>query len=596
MYRHFFNKENPDDPYLPSCFGTALTEVQVGSKKRRVLLYMPEKARAATVPVTVLLPDGWTVERGLAETNWARLADEDEHRDKFVVMFLEPENGGKWDLNCPYGDPEGPAAYVLAAVYEIFFYCSYVHADMSRFNLIGYGAGGTAAQMAAMAFPAQMSCLVSVGGAPVRAEYAEAAGNDACDKLAFYSFSGADKGFRNRDIPFPAWIVDDPLFSESSSAPALDYWRATVGAEEEGRPVRADVTEYRRRTPPPHPINQEQEAYVVLHSVAPGTVGNMGEHWNRRFLSQFLYRIYRIPGDPEGDLHLHRDPAEDCGAEYHYERIGGWYREWFTYVPASVKADPTRKVPLVIAIHGYGCSGSFFFNNVHWYKVAEARGFILICPSGVNGGKYKLPTGRQPAMAPSWNQVADPDLPDEFVFFRELIERTARALPVDRSRVFATGHSNGSTTSHCLGLAMPELFAGLGCIGGAIPDFRMLERPEFTNRPPVRMPVWIFGGSEEGDIMPAYPADGNVTARTINLWRGHDGLAPLSGEEWKRGWVHSGKFHDVIYSDDTMPIVRYTCVQDMPHAATTEMCYRLWDEFFSRLRRSERREPVYTLP
>ncbi len=598
-YQHFFPMVNPDDPYLPSCYGIAMTTVQVGSKQRRVLLYMPRKARASTLPVTVLLPDGWTVERGLEETNWARLAEEDESRDKFVVMFLEPENGGKWNLDSPFGDPEGPAAYVDTAVDKIFGACKYVHADISRFGLIGYGAGGTAAQMTAMAYPAHVASVVSVGAGPVKPEYAKAAGDAICEKLAFYVFSGADKGIRNREVPVPTWIVDDPTACAESSEPSLRYWRETVGAEETGVLIAPDITAYRRMTPPPHPINQEQAVYTVLHSSIPGILETMGKDDNRRFWKYFLSRIHRIPGDPEGDLHIHRDPVLDCGCEYHYELIDGWYREWFTYVPDKVRKNRNKKVPLVVAIHGYGCSGDYYFNNVHWFKVAEERGFVLICPSGVNGGKYLLPTGEKAVMAPSWNQVADPDLPDEFVFFRRMIEITASQLPIDTSRVFATGHSNGSTTSHSLGLALPDVFAGLGCIGGAIPVIFhcVLERPEIVNRPNIKVPVWIFGGSEEPDIMPAYPyLEGeNITADTINMWRKNDGLEPLSGEAWKEGWIHQGKYHDVVYSDGHMPMVRYTCVQDMPHAATNEMCYRLWDEFFSKISRGEDGEPHFQM-
>lgn len=595
MYEHRFTREAPDNSYLPSCTGTALTTVTVGASKRRALLYMPERARACTVAVTVLPPDGWTCEQALEQGTWRRLADEEETRDGLAVMFLEPENGGKWRLDGAPGDPEGEAAYVSAAISQVLGGCRFIHADIARFGLIGFGEGGTAAQMAAMEQPAGISSIVSVGAAPVREAFARAAGDALCEKPCFFAYPVPELGIRNRSIPMPAWIVDDPEYCAEPSGPALEYWRSTCGADAEAEKAAPDVDAYVRRSEPPYPINQEREAYRVWHSVFPGCTEKLGGSLSRRFWTEQLRRIDRHPGEPEGDLRIHRDPVRDCGAEYHYQRVGGWMREWFTYVPERVRRCPERPAPLVVAIHGYGCSGEFYFNCSQWFKVADKRGFILVCPSGVNGGKYKLPTGETAAMAPSWNQIADPDLPDEFVFFRELVELTGREHAVDRSRVYATGHSNGSTTTHSLGLALPDVFAAIGCVGGAIPViFRcVLERPEITGRPDMKVPVWIFGGEKEEDIMPAFPADGNTTAETIGMWLKNNGMAPVSGEGWRTGWTGRGKYLDLCFSDGERPMVRYTCVRSMPHAVTTEISFRLWDEFFSKFSRGADGEPVY---
>ena len=595
MYECFYTDENPDDSYLPSCYGTALTTIKVGTNEHRALMYMPKSARANSVLLTVLPPNGWTCERAFQESNWSHLAEDDEHRDKFAVLFLEPENGGDWNLDCDFGDKNSPGALIHAVLDQILMAFKYINVDGTRFGLLGYGEGGTAAQMAAMEYPTAISCVVSVGAPNVDPKFAKQAGDAVCDELCFYTVSGKAKGILNREIPVPCWIVDDPEYCTQSSLPALDYWRDTVGAYAKPIKVAPDTDGYYRDKPTPHPLNQDFGAYCVWHSTFPGAVRQLGRTYNRRFWRDFLWVISRYPGDPEGSMHVHKDPVRDCGAEYHYQRIDGWMREWFTYVPKSVRDNPDRPVPLVVAIHGYGCSGEYYFNDAQWYKVADERGFIVVCPSGVNGGKYKLIHCDTPVMAPSWNQVAAPNLPDECVFFRELVEITCREHNIDRSRIYATGHSNGSTTSHLLGLALPDVFAAIGCIGGAIPGIFLcvLDRADVINRPNLKVPAWIFIGQEEADMLPAFPKEGDITANTINMWLKIDGIEPVTGDGWTHGWVGNGRYQDLVYSDGKRPMVRFSNVQDMPHAATTEISYRLWDEFFRFFSRGEDGEPKY---
>ena len=595
MYEYFYTDENPDDSYLPSCYGTVLTTIKVGAKEHRALMYMPKTARACSVMLTVLPPNGWTCERAFQESNWSHLAEDDEHRDKFAVLFLEPENGGEWNLDCSFGDENSPGALIHAVLEQILMSFKYVNVDGTRFGLLGYGEGGTAAQMAGMEYPTAISCVVSVGAPNVDPKFVKQAGDAVCDELCFYTVSGKAKGILNREIPVPCWIVDDPEYCMQSSQPALDYWRGTVGAYAEPIKVAPDTDGYYRDKPTPHPINQDFGAYRVWHSTFPGAVRQMGRTYNRRFWREFLWVISRHPGDPEGRMHVHKDPVRDCGAEYHYQRVDGWMREWFTYVPKSVRDNPDRPVPLVVAIHGFGCSGEYYFNDTQWYKVADERGFIVVCPSGTNGGKFQPPHCERPVMAPSWNQTAVPNLPNECVFFRELVEITCREHNIDRSRVYATGHSNGSTTSHLLGLALPDVFAAIGCIGGAIPGVFLcvLDRPEVVNRPDLKVPAWIFIGQEEADMLPAFPKEGDITANTINMWLKIDGIEPVSGDGWTRGWVGNGRYQDLAFSDGKRPMVRFSNVQDMPHAATTEISYRLWDEFFRFFSRGENGEPKY---
>lgn len=60
-------------------------------------------------------------------------------------------------------------------------------------------------------------------------------------------------------------------------------------------------------------------------------------------------------------------------------------REWYVYVPESVKAQPEKPVPLVFALHGYTCAGEIYAGNSEWYKAADQHGFLVVHPTATPG-------------------------------------------------------------------------------------------------------------------------------------------------------------------------------------------------------------------
>lgn len=586
MYQNSKRPVDPAQPYRPVFVGTFEKWVNVGGKKRRYLAYVPEGVRESTAGVLVLGGNNRTADDLLRDSAWRGLADTEECREKLIVLYLEPEDG-VWHPDEPYDTPDGDVAYIDAvqlSAAERFLFC--IHE--SKFYLCGVREGGTLAHMAAMFNPAVYAGVASLGGSAVANSFMAECGNALCTNLDGYIDPAARQKRKKRDIPVPAWIINDPAAPNSCNDAVTAYWKQSCGVAESKYQLSFDTAEWRREASPEYPENQEKEAYRVRVSHITGASEADGALLSRRVWKDFLYRQRRWMADPGGDLRVTRDPVRDLGMEYHYEQIGGWMREWYVYVPDAVRAQPETPVPVVVAMHGYTCSGEIYAGNSEWYKVADRYGFIVIHPTAVNGNIEMENQACSPDFVPlpAWNFLyTTPNGPDDTAFIQTILDRTAAEHTVDRSRVYATGHSHGSMMTQTLALAVPEVFAAVAPCSGVLFQGMgkpLLAQPEIAGRADLKMPIWMFGGEQESWLLPHLPDDGNVTGETITLWRKLNHMQPHCPTDWQTGWsVHRERWHDLTYYSDAMPLVRFTWVDYMPHATMTEMSFRIWEEFFT---------------
>ena len=585
-YQHYVRTVDPSKPFQPLFYGTFENTVEVGGRTRRFLIYIPEGVRSSTAGVFVLPENGKTADDLWKDSLWRVMADTEETKEKFIVFFLEPENG-HWNTQEPYGTPGGDVAYIQA-VYQVgcqrFKFC--IHE--SKFYLTGCREGGTLAHMAAMYQPALWAGVASVGGAEVSSAYRKAAFEDYCTNLDGFEDPSHRFGIKKGQIGMPAWIIDDPDVPASGGSGTADYWRRCCSITEAGRQTAPDTVTFVRSKPAPYEPNQEKEAFRVCVSSIPGSSANYANHLLRRIWKEFLYKQRRWMSGPGGDLRVTKDPLADLGMEYHYEEIGGWMREWYVYVPAQVKADPAKPVPLVFAMHGYTCSGEIYAGNSEWYKVADQYGFIVVHPTATPGVMQVTTNASDPdnVPLPAWNFMhSAPNGPDEMLFFRTILEKVCASHSIDRSRVYATGHSHGSVMTQTLAMVMSDVFAAAApCSGILFSDFgvAICELPEVTARKEGEIPIWMFGGEQEPWLLPAIPSNDNDTGNSIRIWRSINHMEPTLPENWDSGWTVCGRWNDLAYCrEDGAPMVRYSWVEYMPHATMTEMSFRIWEEFFS---------------
>jgi len=117
------------------------------------------------------------------------------------------------------------------------------------------------------------------------------------------------------------------------------------------------------------------------------------------------------------------------------------------FVPGSY--DSTKKWPLIVALHGMGGDENSFFvgyNNGEIKRIAEARGYLVVCPKG-----------RAPASM--YLGTAEKDVID-------VLNQMKRDYSVDDDRVYLMGHSMGGYGSWSVAVNHPDLFAAIGPIAG----------------------------------------------------------------------------------------------------------------------------------
>jgi polyhydroxybutyrate depolymerase len=147
----------------------------------------------------------------------------------------------------------------------------------------------------------------------------------------------------------------------------------------------------------------------------------------------------------------------------------------------------------VIGLHGGLGSGDQFAENSQFERAAQESGFIAVFPDGVgrtwNGGNCCGRSAR--------------DRIDDVGFLAALIEHIAAQLPIDRSRVFMTGHSNGGILSFRFGCERPDLVAAVASVAGSleIPDCEPAQGVDLL--------------SIHGDADQSHPFDGGQGPRSI---------------------------------------------------------------------------------
>ena len=588
MYTHkILDKCDPKNPYAPKFSGTFELPVEYAGKKRRMLAYVPHDIRESTAGIPVLGENGQMADDLLEHSSWCEIADTEECKERLIVFFLEPENG-TWNMDEAYGTPDGDVAYINAAALAAAdrkLFC--VHE--SKFYLVGCKEGGVLANMAAAYDPAFFAGVASVGGSAVSERYLTDCGQAYALNLDGFEDPEHRKDIRKQDIPMPAWIIDDPTVSTGTGDAILTYWRKACEAEE-GRQLSPDQYEYYRVKETPYAPNQEKEAYRVCHSSISGASEQYAKRLQRRIWKDFLYRQRRWMSSPGGELRVTKDPVRDLGMEYHYEEFDGWMREWYVYIPQSVQHNPNKKVPLVLAMHGYTCTGEIYAGNSGWYDVAEKHGFIVVFPSALHA-KVNMPEqGLMPDWAPlnAWNVFLEDDRPDELKFFSFLLDKMIAEYPVDAHRVFATGHSWGSLMTEMLALGLTERFAAVAPCSGAFfgGAYEKMTSLPYAAENGVQLPIWMFWGTDEEWLIPCEPTHENETGLTVELWLKRNSKSDMIPADWaQRTCTVNGRFKDHCFDRENTAPVQFTQVDYMPHATMPEMSFRIWEEFFSKFSR-----------
>ncbi|HEU4428104.1 MAG TPA: PHB depolymerase family esterase [Myxococcota bacterium] len=137
-------------------------------------------------------------------------------------------------------------------------------------------------------------------------------------------------------------------------------------------------------------------------------------------------------------------------------------RSYVLHLPPAARGDAS--LPLVIAFHGGGGNAKGFQAYAGLDAVADREGFAVVYPNG---------TGRLAPRLLTWNAgrccgFAMDEKIDDVGFARRVIEAVAEHAPIDRARVYATGHSNGAMMAYRLAAEAADEIAAIAPVAGAM--------------------------------------------------------------------------------------------------------------------------------
>jgi polyhydroxybutyrate depolymerase len=184
-------------------------------------------------------------------------------------------------------------------------------------------------------------------------------------------------------------------------------------------------------------------------------------------------------------------PADAAYAQTeHRLTVDGRERTFIVQRPKATKG----KLPVVFVFHGGGGRGANMAAAGFQDLVAKEQ-FLAVYPDGWRGNWND---GRNAARI-----AAQQEGVDDVKFVRAIVEDLAGRHEIDRSRIFATGVSNGGIFSHYLAAKAADLFAAIAPVIGGLAE---PVAPTFKPSRPISLLVI------QGDADPLVPIDGGPIA------------------------------------------------------------------------------------
>lgn len=219
-------------------------------------------------------------------------------------------------------------------------------------------------------------------------------------------------------------------------------------------------------------------------------------------------------------LALNHAQAEPAPGDYTFEiKHGGRTRNYILHVPRDTLVNPW---PVVLSFHGGGSSAAGQQSYSRLDETADREGFLAVYPNG---------TGRFSNRLLSWNAgtccgYALSNKVDDVGFVHALIDDLEKHANIDRTRIYATGLSNGAMMAYRIAEKAPGLLAAIAPIAGAE------QGVPFEPKAPISI-MHIHSVDDTralyaGGIGPPYPLTNTRTKhpaveKLLSLWAAYDG-------------------------------------------------------------------------
>ena len=196
--------------------------------------------------------------------------------------------------------------------------------------------------------------------------------------------------------------------------------------------------------------------------------------------------------------------------------VNGTTRTYHLLDPSPSDARPK---PLVVVLHGGREDGTAMITRTNFDQVAQADGFIVVFPDGVQG---------------HWNSgsccgAVAVSVSDEEAFFNQLLDQIESRHHVDTSRVYVTGFSAGGYMVYRLACDLSMRFTAAASVSGSMPD------GQCTMARPLSI-LEIHGTADNqlpyaGGVAPGLSDHTPPTVAIVTAWaqRDHCSPSPQSG-------------------------------------------------------------------
>ena len=243
------------------------------------------------------------------------------------------------------------------------------------------------------------------------------------------------------------------------------------------------------------------------------------------------------------------------------QRVSGVRRSYYVHVPPVT--DGSAALPVVIALHGAFSTARKFERESGLSALADREGFLVVYPQGIGLGDFfrHWNSGHCCGKARKLNL-------DDVGFALAAVDDVARRNPVDRTRLYVTGFSNGGMLAYRIAAEHPDVVAAVAVVSGTIGGTPAAHEPEWSVvRPKQPVAVLAIHGRADASI----PYDGGrgaqshgtssaiSVARSISWWVDADGCkvepqveSMAQGHVERQAW--SGCLNDtevVLYSLDS---------------------------------------------
>ena len=181
--------------------------------------------------------------------------------------------------------------------------------------------------------------------------------------------------------------------------------------------------------------------------------------------------------------------------------VDGLERTYILHVPSAASAP----LPLMIVLHGTYGTGRKMQLGLGFDPYADQHGFYVAYPDA-----YQKPDERETARWNDGRGTLESSLADidDVKFIVGMVDEIAAQVPLDKSRVFVTGASNGGMMTYRLGCETSGVFAGIAPVIGNIPE------PIFESCNP-QAPLNVL--AINGDADPFIPFNGGEVCENVRF-------------------------------------------------------------------------------